>query len=381
MKRSSIGFIVGIFALFHLPVLGCEFEQVRFETNFSAARLNGCEQVSKHTYKLLIKPENHPINPSAWYAFKVTAKKAQQIQVSLHYENGKHRYQPKVSSDGKQWQLLAHEVKDESAYFKLSVNQSPLWVAGQEIINEAYYDSWLNKFESNKNLKRYKLGQSKQKRDIWALESRSDSNDWLIIIGRQHPPEVTGAMALFPFVETLLADFSTANLFRDNVNLLIVPLMNPDGVENGHWRHNSSGVDLNRDWKGFEQPETILVRDKMKAIVAAGGKIEFALDFHSTWKNLFYTMPEDYGLEAPKFSTTWLKTIAKTLPGFEVDMRPGSSPDKGVFKQYIADEYGVHSITYEVGDHADRNEIKTVAKTSALLLMKQMLADDKALKK
>ena len=31
--------------------------------------------------------------------------------------------------------------------------------------------------------------------------------------------------------------------------------MNPDGVDLGHWRHNANGVDLNRDWSYYNQPE------------------------------------------------------------------------------------------------------------------------------
>jgi hypothetical protein len=31
---------------------------------------------------------------------------------------------------------------------------------------------------------------------------------------------------------------------------------NPDGVDKGHWRLNDGGVDLNRDWGPFTQPET-----------------------------------------------------------------------------------------------------------------------------
>ena len=61
------------------------------------------------------------------------------------------------------------------------------------------------------------------------------------------------------------------------------------------------------------------------------------------------------------------------LPSFEVDEQPGISSNPGVFKQYIADNYQVQSVTYEVGDKADRNEIKVVAKSSAMLLMKQLL--------
>lgn len=378
---KSIRLILSLFLLLaSSTVWACEFKEVTFERDFSGARLNACEQTGRFEYKLIIKPENTPINPSAWYAFKVHAAVPQQISVTLTYENGKHRYQPKMSRDGKHWQFLAHTTKDETASFDLFVSQQTIWVSAQEILNVEYYDNWLSQLEQTTGFKRYELGKSTQERPIWALESKTDSNDWLILVGRQHPPEVTGALAMLPFVETVLSNLSSAKAFRTKYNILIVPLLNPDGVELGYWRHNIGGVDLNRDWKDFKQVETRLVRDRMQEIVANGGKIRFALDFHSTWKNLFYTMPVDYGLEKPKFSETWLKNLEKMLPNFEVDIRPGSSPGRGVFKQYIADTYGVHAVTYEVGDHANRNEISVVAKASAMLLMKQMLSEETASK-
>ncbi len=42
-------------------------------------------------------------------------------------------------------------------------------------------------------------------------------------------------------------------------NFLILPLLNPDGMALGHWRHNLGSVDLNRDWGIFGQPETTAV--------------------------------------------------------------------------------------------------------------------------
>lgn len=365
-------------------LLACEFDSVTFDLDFSGAALESCEQKGKFEYDLWVKPENTPINNSAWYAFKVSAETPQTIYINLKYRwEGYHRYPPKVSYDGTNWQLLAYKPKmgkvdDEkreiSAHFKLAVSDKPVWISAQEIINVADYDSRISNWQTANQLKRYQISESVEKRPIWALESNADSDKWLVMIGRQHPPEVTGALAMLPFVDTVLSKLTIAQKFRQQYNILIVPIVNPDGVENGHWRHNVGGKDLNRDWAERTQPETLGIHNRLQEIVAAGGKIEFALDFHSTWKNLFYTMPTDYeGLADPMFSETWLTNLGKTLPKFEVDERPGVSSNPGVFKQYVADTYNVHSVTYEVGDHADRNEISLVAKTSAMLLMKQML--------
>ena len=43
--------------------------------------------------------------------------------------------------------------------------------------------------------------------------------------------------------------------FLTKYRILAFPIMNPDGVDLGHWRHNAGGIDLNRDWSKYHQPE------------------------------------------------------------------------------------------------------------------------------
>jgi len=189
------------------------------------------------------------------------------------------------------------------------------------------------------------------------------------VLGRMHPPELTGALALFPFVENLIAD----QAFRERFNVLVIPNLNPDGVAMGNWRHNANGIDLNRDWKQFKQVESRLVRDKLNAITHAGDKIVFALDFHSTHKDIFYTMPSSYGLNPPHFVENWLGALEKSAAPFVVRQQPGNNPDKGVFKQYIADTFKVHAITYEMGDNTDRAVIDDIAKQASRTLMDTLM--------
>ena len=102
----------------------------------------------------------------------------------------------------------------------------------------------------------------------------------VFIISRQHPPEVAGTMALQAFVERLCAKELLARQYRKAFTTVVVPLMNPDGVMQGHWRHNNNGVDLNRDWRLFAQPETRQVRDALLKIAAVPDARPFLfLDF------------------------------------------------------------------------------------------------------
>jgi hypothetical protein len=87
-------------------------------------------------------------------------------------------------------------------------------------------------------------------------------------------------------------------------------------------------------------------------------------------------MPVDYGVEKPYFVRHWLGALDDAMPDFTVKLKPGNNPDLGVSKQYFSDTYGVHAITYEMGDNTDRIEIKRIAVNAANLLMMTMLSDE-----
>lgn len=65
----------------------------------------------------------------------------------------------------------------------------------------------------------------------------------------------------------MIGDSELAMEFRKHFVIKAFPMLNPDGVVNGHWRHNAMGVDLNRDWQNFNQPETRAVRDALSPLV------------------------------------------------------------------------------------------------------------------
>jgi predicted deacylase len=233
----------------------------------------------------------------------------------------------------------------------------------------------MTEIAQNSSFTKINLGNSTLGRPIDGLISQKPNNtEWLLILGRQHPPEVTGALALFSFVHELAQSSLSQQRFADRFNVLIIPNLNPDGVAAGNWRHNSQGVDLNRDWGKFTQIETALIKAKLDSLLKGSQRIVFALDFHSTQQDVFYTMPADYTVAPSSFSNNWLNKIKnQSVSSFVVRPKPGSSPGRGVFKQYIADEYKVHAVTFELGDNTQRELIDHVATISAQTLVEQMI--------
>jgi murein tripeptide amidase MpaA len=353
----------------------CNAGAVRLIADFEASRMDECINQGNNTFVITIKPENTPINSSPWYAFKIVADQPTQVKVTIQISGNRfNRYLPKISHDMTTWRTHTHRVRGKRLEFNVDASSKVIYIAAQEVIDNQYYVDWAKKLQLSSAVKQSVLGQSLQGRPIYKIESHGNSKEWVVILGRLHPPEITGALALFPFVETLLANNSYADSFRQKYNLLIIPNLNPDGVAMGNWRHNANGVDLNRDWITFKQPETQQVHQYLQDLVAEGQKIKFAVDFHSTQQDVFYTMPVNYEVEDRYFVKHWLGSLDKTMPNFEVVQKPGNRPNNGVSKQYFSDNYQVHAITYEMGDETNRDTIKIIANNAAVTLMQTMMS-------
>ena len=186
--------------------------------------------------------------------------------------------------------------------------------------------------------------------------------------GRQHPPEVTGALALRAFVERLAADDSLAERFRDEYGLFVVPLLNPDGVVRGNWRYDAAGTDLNRDWGPFARPETRLVRDALTERDPV-----LVLDFHSTTRDVLYTPVDEAPLTRAWFPAAWHAAINRRLEGPPLARGAAHNPGNPTLKSWAAEALRVPGITFELGDATDAQRIETLAAIAAEEAMKLLL--------
>lgn len=365
---------------------------VSFSNDFDGARLNGILQQNDSTYSALITSENSPINMSPWYAFKVWAAQKQTIHVVLTYqEHAKHRYYPKLSSNGAHWSPIdstnytEYDKGDEafgagalpvSVSLRLAVGPDTLWVAGQELETSKQVRSWADSMAQKEYIQRTTIGNSTQNRPIELLSiGDTSTKNMLMVISRQHPPEVTGYLAMKAFVATLSEDSKLARKFRKKFTTYVVPLMNPDGVDNGHWRHNAGGIDLNRDWAQFNQPETRAVKTFMEAkIEETKGKFYFGIDFHSTWDDIYYTVDPKLEGNMPNLVYDWLDEIKRQIPDYDPNIKPNENIiPTTVSRNYFFAAYGAEALVFEIGDNTPRPFIKEKGRISANVLMEMML--------
>lgn len=390
-RKYWLGTLSGLFLLGSMGAVAteekrvCEFGDVTIRSDFSGGRLNGCKQLSPLHYALTIAPEDEPpINPSPWYAFTIEADAPSDITIDLQYTAYKHRYWPKLSVDGKAWQRIADDkielLEDGSARLDVSTGDGLLHVSGQEILATDFHKQWAEETARKFELDFNEIGRSRDGRPIYQIASPSadDITDFVFIIGRQHPPEVTGALALTAFVEEMLVDSELSRAFLSEFRLIVVPMLNPDGVERGHWRHNTDGQDLNRDWGPFSQPETQLMRDTLERFAGGEERLWLFLDFHSTGRNVLYTQADDEQTVPAMFARRWSDRVAANPHAYEFEHAERPLTDLPTSKNYVFSKFGVPSITYEVGDHTDRRDIDVSARIFAQEMMKILLEDKKA---
>lgn len=336
--------------------------------------------MSNGSVVLTIRPEDPPyINDSPWYAFRVEADSAAVAEISLQYENGHHRYWPKQSLDDAIWTPLAESQvhvggRGEKATLSLQLQPGSVLVSAQELILPEEIDSWAMQLAESGNAKFGLLGPSLNERPINVLQINPSAKDVVLLVGRQHPAEVTGSLAMNAFVEAIFEDDSLAGKFRERFHVIIIPMMNPDGVIAGNWRHNEGGVDLNRDWGSFWQPETELIRELLERLDEEGKFIRLFVDFHSTNRNLMYTQMDDEPISPAGFTNRWVAAAMVQLPGYEFtqEKRPASETANG--KNYMYQRYGIPSVTFEVGDETDRTLIDRAAEVFAREMMRLMIA-------
>lgn len=359
----------------------CEATSFTLVDNFAGARRGRCAVTGDDVVRISILPESDGyINDSAWYAFKLVPKTHSTATIIVRYRGGHHRYAPKISYDGISWAALPDEQVQVSsnrrqAVITLPVGDRSLWIAGGELLTPPIYAVWNTKMAATGQVQSSILGESLGGHPVTILRSNNGASDVLFLVGRQHPPEVTGAIAFFAFYEALMADSELARRFRQAFHIAAIPLLNPDGVIGGNWRHNLGSTDLNRDWGPFRQPETRLVESLLDDFDNNGMNVRVFLDFHSTRKNVFYTQNDANPTEPPHFTRTWLENAKPRIENYTFDYEENPVDNIGVAKNYLYKRYGIPSSTYEVGDNTDRAAIRAAAKIFAEELMELMLAE------
>ena len=154
-----------------------------------------------------------------------------------------------------------------------------------------------NSFAEHDRVTHTSIGKTVKGKDIPLLTVGDPSKPAVFMSGSLHGDEPSPPGALFRFVRELL---EAESLVLMDLCFYIIPVVNMDSW--GVKRANANGIDLNRDWVNFSQPETIALRDfiKSKNIIAA-------VDMHS------FGYPRQISMRIPETASGDLKTKSQEL--------------------------------------------------------------------
>lgn len=366
-------------------VVGVDSPKVWISNEFKGARFNDFFMGPDSVYQVVIEPENAPINNSPWFAFSIWSEEPGVIPLRITYKEGRHRYRPKTIREVNQGRLPyaflpAEEDSAGNVLVYVPVNRDRRIVSAQPLHSSDMLADELSKrgISDQPFVSMDTVGYSEQGRPITELtitenQENREKRPVLVILSRQHPPEVTGYLGALSALEALTSNDSLAQAFRNTFVIKAYPMVNPDGVDNGHWRHNANGVDLNRDWKNFNQPETRVIRDAITSFMEGEDlRMVYAIDYHSTDENIFYPILSEIETSPDNITQEWVESIGSRYPGYSYRSEEfdTSSP---ISKNWFYRTYGIDALTYEIDDRMPEVTLQEVSKGAMYLLMDLLL--------
>ena len=354
---------------------------VYFSNDFQGARLNAVKQLNDSTFILSIWPENEPINSSPFYAFKIWGETSKNVFLEFDYPTGyEHRYVPKILTD-ENWMIadsISFQQSEEKSVLRLVLDNKAKIVSGQELNSSDTVYQWVeNLIEGKADFVRFKeIGKTKLNRPFKVIDinkNNSKNKPIVVFTTRQHPPEVTGYFAFQSFITNILEESELSSAFLEKYRILAFPLMNPDGVDLGHWRHNSGGVDLNRDWSKYNQKEIKnTVNFITKTLKRNNSELVLGIDFHSTYYDVFYTNEERASTTMPNFLDEWFMGLENNIPNYKVNEQASNSKQP-VSKGWFLNAHMAVGVTFEIVDNTPRDRIRLIGKEAAKSMMNFMV--------
>ena len=349
----------------------CSGSGIKVDIDFTEAGRHDC--IIGPDGSLVVSVDHEPafvegINPSPWFAFRINTETARAATVTLDYTDYTHRYVPYLSTDGRTWRKLAASAvtlneKKTRATLKVDLAAGANWIAGQPMSPSNDNLDWTRGTLGGFGFNETKYGESLEGRPLIGFVG-GGSLEAIVVLTRQHPPETSGQDAYRGFLDRLMKrNDEKASTFRNRYRIIIAPMPNPDGVDEGNWRLNAGGVDLNRDWGTFSQPETKALSQWI--IAAAGGRrVASMMDFHSTDKTVIYAPPLESASPTIGF-LPFLKQAFDTTLSAPPEWSYNHNANGGTSKSWALEALKAPGITVELWDQIPTADARKLGATAA----------------
>ncbi|MCR4414206.1 MAG: M14 family zinc carboxypeptidase [Thermoguttaceae bacterium] len=194
---------------------------------------------------------------------------------------------PALSNDaGQTWRWLgAESVRDASFRHSFGPDENDVRFCFAMPYVEANLRAFLARHAKNPCLRAETLCVTKKGRPVERLHlGKLDGSPKhrVFVTCRHHACEMMASWALEGLMESVLDDAEHGRWLRENVEFLVVPFVDKDGVEQGDQGKNRKPHDHNRDYLGASiYPSVAAIRELVPTW--SQGLLDLALDLHCPW--------------------------------------------------------------------------------------------------
>jgi len=225
-----------------------------------------------------------------YWSFRIRGAAGRKVTFRFTNKNVIGTRGPAVSLDsGETWSWLGTKhVKGASfayAFPAAGKNARPVRFAFAPPYQEADLKQFLAARKNNRHISvetlcKTRKGRTVERIRIGRLDGKAPYR--ILLTARHHSCESTASYALEGAVAAMLADTECGKWFRRNVELLAIPFVDKDGVEDGDQGKNRKPRDHNRDYVGESvYASTAAIRKFVPKWSA--GRLKIAVDLHCPW--------------------------------------------------------------------------------------------------
>ena len=190
---------------------------------------------------------------------------------------------PAISLDGGwTWQWLGAECVSESSFTcTIPANAADVRFSMGMPYTRRQLDAFLAGHDGNEHLECSDLCRTRKGRSVPKLRvgKLTEPAHRVLITARHHCCEMMASYALEGIIEAVLESDELGEWMRQNVEMMIVPMVDYDGVQDGDQGKNRKPRDHNRDYDGESvHVETAALRELVPTW--SGGKLRVAMDVH-----------------------------------------------------------------------------------------------------
>jgi len=218
-----------------------------------------------------------------WY-FKVQGNTGDTFRIRFNGKNPIGTQGPAFSTDGaKTWSWFGPQNTQESSFtYTFDQHHKEVRFCFSIPYLETNLQKFLLKYTDHPNLAIHELCRTRKGRTVERLQAgKIDGNPKyrILLTARHHACEMIASYTLEGFLETVLSDTDLGLWFRNNVEILAIPFVDKDGVEDGDQGKNRKPHDHNRDYGGDSiYPSVRAIRNFVPKW--SEEKLKVALDLH-----------------------------------------------------------------------------------------------------